>query len=308
MLDERILTFLELCRCKSFTQTAEKLHITQPTVSQRIRALEGEYNVKLVEYRNRKFSLTNSGERLYYYALSAKISSDMFIQDIGHFSRKVYPLRLGVVESAAESFVPKYISEYIKSHPKLRIIIIDDNSSALQSMMEDNEIDLIITDRVFSGANYEIYTLFNSEVVCACSPRHPLAGKNVELSELIDQRIILRPDGTPAFSGVNAYLQQYNYSVYQFKSVLEVNSFAAARLLLLQDAGICFFNRCLIMPDIDDGLLKTIHITTPLAFKGVDCTLYYLIRRKNAFPSQEQQEFVEYCLDAFRKVSSFSGK
>lgn len=304
MLDERILTFLELCRCKSFTQTAEKLHITQPTVSQRIKSLESEYNVKLVHYQKRAFSLTNSGERLYYYALSAKISSDMFIQDMGRFSHKVYPLRLGVVDSAAESFVPKYTAGYIKDHPQLQIIISIADSSALEDMLNDDKIDLIITDRILSGVNFEVYTLFNSEVVCACSPQNPLADKYVELSDLISQRIILRPDGTPAFSGVNAYLQQYNHSIYQFQSVLEVNSFATARLFLLQNAGICFFNRCLIVPDIDDGLVKTIHITTPPAFKGIDFSQYYLIRRKNTFPSPEQKEFINYCLDAFRSLTT----
>ena len=43
MLDFRIYTFLELCKTLSYTKTAEKLHMTQPAVTQHIKFLEELY-------------------------------------------------------------------------------------------------------------------------------------------------------------------------------------------------------------------------------------------------------------------------
>ena len=54
MLDTRLVTFLTLCQTKSFTKTAEKLHITQPAVSHHIKYLEGYYHTKLYTYTNRR--------------------------------------------------------------------------------------------------------------------------------------------------------------------------------------------------------------------------------------------------------------
>jgi len=48
MLDKRYETLLALVQTKSYTQTAQRLFITQPAVSQQIKSLEMELNVKLV--------------------------------------------------------------------------------------------------------------------------------------------------------------------------------------------------------------------------------------------------------------------
>ena len=50
MLDFRLLTFMKLCELKSYTKTAENLHMTQPTVTQHVQYLERQYGVPPVSY------------------------------------------------------------------------------------------------------------------------------------------------------------------------------------------------------------------------------------------------------------------
>ena len=76
MLDTRFFTFLVLCQTKSFTKTAEELHITQPAVSHHIKYLEEYYNVKLYTYVGKKFHLTTSGEVLYQFVSSFYTDSE----------------------------------------------------------------------------------------------------------------------------------------------------------------------------------------------------------------------------------------
>ena len=54
MLDHRVLTFLTVCEELSFTRAAEKLHITQPAVSQHVRYIEDYYGSSDAYNRNRK--------------------------------------------------------------------------------------------------------------------------------------------------------------------------------------------------------------------------------------------------------------
>ena len=53
MLDFRVDTFLAVCRCMSFTRAAAALHITQPAVSQHIRALEAQYGVRFFSFEGK---------------------------------------------------------------------------------------------------------------------------------------------------------------------------------------------------------------------------------------------------------------
>ena len=58
MIDQRIETFLCVCKYMNYTKASQELHITQPAVSQHIRFLEERYDVRLFTYRDRKLSLT----------------------------------------------------------------------------------------------------------------------------------------------------------------------------------------------------------------------------------------------------------
>lgn len=64
MLDFRVKTFLTVCETMNFTRAADRLHVTQPAVSQHIRYLEKEYQVKLFSYQGKKLTLTAAGEKL----------------------------------------------------------------------------------------------------------------------------------------------------------------------------------------------------------------------------------------------------
>ena len=50
MLDHRVLTFLTVCEELSFTRAAEKLHITQPAVSQHVRYIEDYYGIQAFRF------------------------------------------------------------------------------------------------------------------------------------------------------------------------------------------------------------------------------------------------------------------
>ena len=72
MLDFRTETFLTVCQTMNFTAAARQLNITQPAVSQHIHFLEDQYHTSLFVYRNKKLSLTRSGEILRKRLLTMK--------------------------------------------------------------------------------------------------------------------------------------------------------------------------------------------------------------------------------------------
>ena len=75
MLDNRLRTFLEVCKYQSYTKATKALHITQPVVSQQIRHLEGAYGTQLIVYENKKLRLTAQGEKLRTMATAMQADS-----------------------------------------------------------------------------------------------------------------------------------------------------------------------------------------------------------------------------------------
>ena len=68
-MDTKLLTFIEVCKTKNYTKAAKNLNLTQPAVSQHIKQLELDYNVKLFSRNNNELSLTKDGEIVLKYAL-----------------------------------------------------------------------------------------------------------------------------------------------------------------------------------------------------------------------------------------------
>ena len=64
MLDFRMETFLAVCRHLNYTRAAEELNITQPAVTQHIQHLQAHYGARLLDYRDKRLSLTPEGEAL----------------------------------------------------------------------------------------------------------------------------------------------------------------------------------------------------------------------------------------------------
>ena len=71
-MEQKLETFLTLCRTMHYGRAAEALNLSQPAVSKHIQALEMEYGAPLFSYANRRLSKTPQGELLERYAISLR--------------------------------------------------------------------------------------------------------------------------------------------------------------------------------------------------------------------------------------------
>lgn len=110
MLDYRIYTFISLCETRSYTKTAEQLHISQPSVSQHIKALEQHYGCDLFYFEGRNLKLTKEGRYLYQKEVGIMTNEKEIESYIEQMANGKH-LRIGMTPSVSESFVPSLYSE-----------------------------------------------------------------------------------------------------------------------------------------------------------------------------------------------------
>lgn len=300
MLDPKLRTFLILCQTKSFTKTAESLHITQPAVSHHLKYLEAYYQTKLYEYNNRKFQLTPSGEILYQFVNSVNSDSERLKAQLPSLSTNVPELRIGAEQSAGESFLPHLIISFLKEMPKCKLKIISENYSSLSTMLDNGDLDFFLFDGVVSTTKYDYHELGVGNVICVCSPSHPLAEKEVSIQEVYNNTLILGAENTPSRIRLENIFQENGILTYRFSNHIEVsNSLSCVKELILHNAGISFLYKSGVAKELAHGNLKQIHI-----HHFHEQHAYNLICVRNSYFNPSQAYFIQFCQDFLKQWNS----
>lgn len=136
--------FLVAAEELNFTTAAQRLYITQQTLSNHMKRLEDEYHVQLFE-RHPRLCLTTSGERMVHYA-SRIVRLDRMMRaefsDISKESRGI--LVVGCSRVRAKYFFPLIWKKYQETYPYIEIRMVEGNSSTLETSLLARKVDLCI--------------------------------------------------------------------------------------------------------------------------------------------------------------------
>lgn len=140
----------------SFSRAAQKLYISQPSLSTMVRKVEEDVGFPLFDRTCKPVRLTEIG-RAYIRAT----------EEIQHVERSFYnyvcavnnlqagSLAIGSNQLFSSLVLPRYVSRFIARYPKIRLNLVDANSAELEERMAAGQLDLIIDNRELDPAHYE---------------------------------------------------------------------------------------------------------------------------------------------------------
>ncbi|MFC5470648.1 LysR substrate-binding domain-containing protein [Cohnella suwonensis] len=145
MTPQHLKYVLTLAEEKNFSKAAQKLFITQPSLSQFIKNLESQLNVQLFDRSTAPIRLTYAGE--IYVDAAHKIQAvqtelDNQLTDLHNLN--LGELRIGTTPFRASCLLPKSIGAFRQKHPRVNIHIVEDKESALESMLSEGNLDMCI--------------------------------------------------------------------------------------------------------------------------------------------------------------------
>src|SRR5699024_7621992 len=135
MLDPKLHTFLLLAQDPNTTRCAEKLHLTQPAVSQHIKALEAVYGVQLFQKEGRGLVLTAEGQRLARLCRRLATMDEQIMQEVRRPARPA--LRFGATLSIADGLMPAVLPALVERFPQVQFHMVQQNTHALLEQLED---------------------------------------------------------------------------------------------------------------------------------------------------------------------------
>ncbi|MDF7659914.1 LysR family transcriptional regulator [Erwiniaceae bacterium L1_54_6] len=145
-MDVRALRyFTEVVRQQSFTRAAQKLYVTQPTISKMLRQLEEELGCTLLLRDGRKLHLTDSGQAVYQRGLAILQEFHQLEAEIGDINQlKTGELRLGIPPMVGMQIAGS-ISAFRRRYPGVELKIAEFGGLTVQQAVLDGSLDIALT-------------------------------------------------------------------------------------------------------------------------------------------------------------------
>lgn len=169
--------FTELCKDMNMSRTAERLYVSQQTISNHIQRMEEHYGTQLF-YRKPSLSLTYAGEYALRFAqrlLVEEQNLEDFLCDVE--KREIGLLRFGASPLRLYDFLPSVIPAFAERYPKIELHITSAFSSQLEPMVLEGKLDLAITLDGDSKDPSLSREPLASDQVFLCIPDRLLSGK-----------------------------------------------------------------------------------------------------------------------------------
>lgn len=189
--------FVTLVENRHFGTAAEKLSITQPSLSQGLSTLEKGLDLQLIERSTRKVIVTPVGQKLVPYARAVLEAADVLEAQIyGGRESLTGQLSIGVIPTIAPYLLPEFLSIIQERFPKLEPTIIEATTPHLMENLRDGKIDVALIAFPSKEQGLTEIELYTEPFVAALPQGHEWEGReDLTLDMLNDVRLLLLNDG-----------------------------------------------------------------------------------------------------------------
>lgn len=190
--------FLAVAEEKSFSRAAEKLHISQPPLSQQIMKLEAELGVRLFARTTRTFELTVAGKALMQEASDLLARMRMTVDTIRQIDRgEVGRLRVGIVGSAMWGPIPSLLEEFQTKYPRVTWTLHELGPTVQYEALRGKQVDVgfwrepKLDEDELKRDNLRQELCYRENVCVAINEHHPLAARGeIDLMDIAQEPML----------------------------------------------------------------------------------------------------------------------
>ncbi|MCK9479168.1 MAG: LysR family transcriptional regulator [Firmicutes bacterium] len=261
MVDPKLYTLLAVVRFSNYTRAAEHLSLTQPAVTQHIKQLEKELNIKIFNRIGNEIRPTNEGQIVIRYARRNIALYQRMEQNIQDERRHVRRLTVGVTHTAESNAVAEVLGKFSSKNPGMSITIITDTISNLYDMLKNFEVDLAVVEGTIKDRSINSLLLDTDSLMLVMSNNHPLSKKKiVTINKLKSEPLILRRASSATMNLFSAHLESQNLSIDDFNVILEVDNIATIKDLIRRDIGVSVLPRSVCLDELKKGKITVLPI------------------------------------------------
>lgn len=249
--------FYWVVRLGGFQAAANRLGVSQPTISTRVKELERRSGRALLLRIGHRVETTPHGAATFEYA--ARIVG--LVQDLEGRLRSGGPLRgalrLGTPDGFAMVCLGDCLKELKQTQPDLRIAVTVGNSRALEARLRDGDLDLAILSHAEETRDLRSRVLGEQEIAWVASPLLDLP-PTLTAVDLLGQQVFTNPPPSHLFS---VLMDWFSASALTPPALSSCDSVAVITSLVIAGAGLSILPVCIVAPQLAAGTLVRLSVT-----------------------------------------------
>ena len=250
--------FLAVAEQRSITGAARVCHVTQPSVSMQLKELTESVGLPLYEMVGKRLDLTPAGEVLAETARAMEEEWARFEQQIDAMKGLTRGrLRVAVV-STAKYFVPRILGSFCQRYPEIDIELDVQNRDGVLANLRANRNDLYIMSIPPDDIDIECQPFLPNPLVVIAALDHRLAKRRkLALSDLAEERFILRERGSGTRTSCDAHFRSQGFSP---KVRLELGSNEAIKQAVSGGLGLSVLSQHSLSTHLEDDQLTVLPV------------------------------------------------
>lgn len=244
---DHLRTFLEVSACGNFNRAAERLNVTQSTVSARIKALEERLDHQLFIRDKHSVTMTGAGRRFTRHALTVVRAWEHGRQEVGLPEGYEDQIGLGAQVSLWERLILKWIPWMRQQAPTIALRLETDYSSSLMRQLADGLLDVAVLYQPGAVAGVAVEKLLQEKLVMVSS---------TEIDAADWQRHYVHVDWGYDFQ--QSHARAFNQLS---TAAVSVGLGALGLQYILQNKGAGYFPMRVVSPLIEEGSLQMVPYT-----------------------------------------------
>jgi DNA-binding transcriptional LysR family regulator len=287
--------FALVFKYKSFSKAADELQLTQPTVSQHIRALEEELNCKLFDRLARKIIPTKEAGMLIGRAQEIIEKAESFKNLLGEFREDLTGhIIIGASSIPGTYILPGITSAFRRKHPSVLFEIVVSDSRGIIDKVTDHDLLIGVVGARLDSKQLHYLPFLDDELVVIAAPSLTKS-RSMDFSEIIDLPMVMREQGSGTRREFEKILTKHKIDENQPNVVGIFGSTDAVKQAVKEGMGISIVSRRAVRDELKYNMLREIKI------KDVEMKrqFFAVTHRKRTLP-HIYKGFLEYLLSSPR--------
>jgi LysR family transcriptional regulator, transcriptional activator of the cysJI operon len=253
----RIRVFRAVATHLSFSRAAEELLLTQPAVTQQIKALEDELGVSLFDRGGGRIVLTPGGAALLPFADEMKTLGDEAVAAVARaYGEHAGELVIGASQTIGQYLLPTFVAAFLRTHPKVRITARSGNTDQMLEALVAGEVHIALIEGPEQRKDVHIEAFMEDHLVLVVPASHGWAGQEITPQDLKSQPLLIREYGSGSRRIVEQALANAGLKMKDLIISMELDSTEGLLNAVEAGLGVTFVSRWAVRNQLALGTLK----------------------------------------------------
>lgn len=191
--------FIAVAELTNLTRAAERVHLSLSAASTRIRAMEAQAGVPLLERQPRGVKLTAAGETFAHHARQMLLQAEALSDELreAHAGDQQGHVRIAANTTAVTEFLPEILACFLAAHPRISVGLKEQANHEIARGVREGRADIGIVAGSVDRQGLHAFHFATDSLVMVCAKHHRLAPRTkVALAELLDEAMVGMHEGS----------------------------------------------------------------------------------------------------------------